>query len=124
MKKHITKPLAGEKLVQCITEALLEAIGEGIVVIDLRKVSGTADHFIVCHGDNVVHTRACADRVMDRLARLDTHPWCSEGLEEGRWILLDYSDVVVHIMLPDLRKFYAIEELWSEGITRRIDHHG
>ena len=56
---------------------------------------------------------------MRRLAFQDTRPWHYEGLEDGRWILLDYSDVVVHIMLPDVREYYKIEDIWPESVVRQ-----
>ncbi|MBN1308674.1 MAG: ribosome silencing factor [Chitinispirillaceae bacterium] len=120
MKKKYGKPLGGRELVERIIQALEEALAEAIVAIDLQGLPGAADHFIICQGDTAVHNRACADRVMERLARYGTRPWQHEGYDEGRWILLDYSDVVVHIMLPELRDYYNIEELWAEGKARRI----
>ncbi|MBN1577471.1 MAG: ribosome silencing factor [Chitinispirillaceae bacterium] len=122
MKKIHGKSLGGTELVNRIIHALQEALAEAIVVIDLHGLPGAADHFIICQGDNTVHNRACADRVMERLALNGTRPWQHEGLDEGRWILLDYSDVVVHVMLPELRDYYNIEALWAGGVVRRIEH--
>ena len=115
MNKHSSPALGGTALVDVILEALGEALAEEITTIDLREKQVASDWFIVCQGDNTVHTRACADRVLDRLTGLHTRPWQKEGLEDGRWILLDFSDVIVHIMLPDLREYYRLEELWDQG---------
>jgi ribosome-associated protein len=115
MKQQSPSPLCGEKLVNAILKSLEDALAEEITVIDLRKQIGASDWFIVCQGDNNVHTRACADRIYDDLAAMGTKPWQREGIEEGRWILLDYSDVVVHIMLQEVREFYQLEKLWSTG---------
>ncbi len=57
---------------------------------------------------------------MDGTRELGTRPWREEGNEEGRWVLIDYSDVVVHIMLPEVRSYYNLEELWSKGIRTDI----
>ena len=115
-------PLAGEPLVEAIIEALKDALAQNIVTIDIRNLPGATDWFVICDGDNIVHNRACADRVVDTL-REDhaTRPWQQEGSAEGRWILLDYSDVVVHVMLEELRDFYDLEALWSGGIKKRIE---
>ena len=114
MKKTTEKPLGGEKLVETIFNALKDALAEDITVIDLRNHQGPADWFIVCQADNTVHTRSCADRVFDNLLDCGTRPWQQEGMENGRWILMDYSDVVVHVMLPDLRSYYRLEDLWTD----------
>ena len=115
-------PLAGEPLVNAIIEALKDALAQNIVTIDIRNLPGATDWFVICDGDNTVHNRACADRVVDTLREeYTTRPWQQEGSGEGRWILLDYSDVVVHVMLDELRDFYDLEALWSGGIVTRIE---
>ena len=113
MNKSASPALGGTELVNTILEALNEALAEEITTIDLREKKVASDWFIVCRADNTVHTRACADRVLEHCITRNTRPWQREGLEDGRWILLDFSDVVVHIMLPDLREYYRLEELWS-----------
>jgi ribosome-associated protein len=118
MKKTGGKPLHGKELVAKIRKALEDALAEEIAVLDLQQLPGAADWFIVCQCDTTVHNRASADRVIGDLNDLGTRPWQREGLEDGRWILLDYSDVVVHIMLPELRGYYRLEELWEPGTAK------
>lgn len=121
-KNSATVPLAGKPLVKAIIEALQNALALNIVTIDIRNLPGATDWFIICEGDNTVHNRACADRVIDQLReRYTTRPWQQEGLDEGRWVLLDYSDVVVHIMLDELREFYDLEALWSSGTLTKVE---
>jgi len=106
--------LSGKKLVDAVVSVLEEKLAEKIAVIDLRKVSAAADWFIVCSGDNTSHTSAVANEVISALKeRHGTAPWHYEGVEEGRWALVDYTDVVVHIMLDDVRKYYDLESLWG-----------
>ena len=106
--------LAGKELVDAIISVLEEKLAERISVIDLRKVSAAADWFIICSGDNTSHTTAVANEVIGALkARHGTAPWHYEGIEDGRWALVDYTDVVVHIMLDDVRKHYDLESLWG-----------
>lgn len=112
---NTTSPaLGGAQLVDAILEALNEALAEKITTLDLREKKVASDWFIICQSDNVVHTRACADRVLDHCTERNTKPWQREGIEDGRWILLDFSDVVVHIMLPEVREYYQLEQLWSD----------
>ncbi len=106
--------LAGKELVDTVVSVLEEKLAERIAVIDLRKVSAAADWFIVCSGDNTSHTTAVANEVIGALkARHGTAPWHYEGIEDGRWALIDYTDVVVHVMLDDVRKYYDLESLWG-----------
>jgi len=106
--------LAGKELVDAIVSVLEDKLAEKIAVIDLRKVSATADWFIVCSGDNTSHTTAVASEVIgDLKERYKTAPWHHEGVEDGRWALIDYSDVVVHVMLEEVREYYDLESLWG-----------
>lgn len=118
--KKLLKPLAGKKLVDCIVSSVQEKRGEKTTVIDHRKSASTADYFIICESETIVQNRAIADAIVDRCAEKGTRPWHQEGSDEGRWILLDFSDVVVHIMLSELRNYYNLEELWETGIRTDV----
>jgi ribosome-associated protein len=108
-------PLSGKELVDAIVRNLEDKLAEKIVVIDLNGVSSAADWFVVCEGDNTPHTSAIADGVIAALKeKHHTSPWHHEGLTEGRWALIDYTDVVVHVMLKDVREFYDLESLWMK----------
>jgi len=115
MPKKKEPVLAGKELVDAVVSALEDKLAEQIVVIDLGGVSSVADWFIVCQGDNSSHTSAIASGVMATLKeKFHTAPWHHEGVEDGRWALIDYTDVVVHVMLPDVRKLYNLESLWAK----------
>lgn len=107
--------LAGKRLVAVISEAAREKMAEKIVIVDLGRASSTADYFIICQSPTTVQNRAIADAIVDACARKNSHPWHREGEAEGRWVLLDFSDVVVHIMLEELRAYYSLETLWSDA---------
>lgn len=115
MKKSNGKSLAGKVLVDEIVKEAQEKLAENIVVLDIQGLPGTADWFIICESDNAIHNNAIADAIVKSLAEKDTHPWHEEGRDDGRWVLLDYTDVIVHIMLPDVREYYNLEELWAAG---------
>jgi ribosome-associated protein len=122
MNKNSGKMLAGKRLLDVIVLAAQEKLAEAIAAIDLRAVPATADYFIVCQSETTVQNRAIADAIIDRCAEEHTRPWHSEGEQEGRWILIDFSDVVVHIMLSDLRAYYRLDTLWTEG--KKLDLSG
>jgi ribosome-associated protein len=107
--------LAGRRLADVIVRAAEEKLAEKISVVDLTGLAMPADFFIVCQSDNSVQNRAIADAIVDACAEKDTLPWHREGEAEGRWILIDFTDVVVHIMLPELRSYYDLESLWRAG---------
>jgi ribosome-associated protein len=119
VKKKSRQPLAGTQLVEAIVSAAQDKLAEEITVLDLREAEAMADYFIICGGETDVQNRAIGDAIVDTCAELGTKPWHCEGEIEGRWVLLDYSDVVVHIMLPNLRTYYNLETMWAKG--KRIE---
>ena len=92
-----------------------EKKGDHPVIMDLRGISILADYFLVVGGLNTTHVKTMADAIKDRLEELDIHPQRIEGYQEGRWILLDYSHLVIHILAKEERDFYRLEELWHEA---------
>lgn len=100
----------------CIAEAALDRNAGDGVVLDLRGLSDASDYFVVLSGDSDVHTRAIADSITDRLESEEGEtPAGVEGRSAGRWILLDYIDIVVHVFLPRVREFYQLERLWGDA---------
>lgn len=88
----------------------------------MRKVATFTDHFLICSADSTVQVQAIARSIRERLAKSGISIWHLEGYEEGRWILLDYGEVMVHIFLEEARRFYNLEGLW--GDAERLLHHG
>lgn len=122
MTKTTNASLSGNHLVAVITEAAVERLAEKIVMIDLRGLATPADFFVICQSETAVQNRAIAQAIIDRCAEKNSYPWHCEGKEEGRWILVDFTDVVVHILLPDLRDYYDLESLWPRGKRSEILH--
>ncbi len=90
------------------------------VVLDLRDLSDAADYFLVVSGTSDTHVRAVAEHVMASLAAQGMEPYAVEGLPQGRWVLIDYVDLVVHVFHPTLRAFYQLEGLWGDAPQRRL----
>jgi ribosome-associated protein len=84
-------------------------------VLDLRGVTSFADYFLICSGSNTRQNQAIADEVEKELAKHGERPSSSEGYQSAEWILLDYGDMVVHIMSPQARDFYELERLWRQA---------
>ena len=88
---------------------------EDVVVLDLHGVTDMTDYFVVASGTSDTHVRSVAQHVLDGLAREGMRAAAVEGLTQGRWVLLDYVDFVVHVFHPSLRAFYQLERLWGDA---------
>lgn len=88
------------------------------VVLDLRGLSDAADYFVVCSGTSDAHVRGMAESVVEQLGAAGQRLHHVEGLAQGRWVLLDYVDVVIHIFHPAAREFYQLDRLWGDAPTR------
>jgi ribosome-associated protein len=98
-------------------EVLLDNKAQDVVLLDLRPVTDMADFFIVASGTSDTHVRATAGHVVETLKKEGLRVHSVEGLEQGRWVLLDYVDFVVHVFHPTLRAFYQLERLWGDAPT-------
>lgn len=104
-------------LARRIVDILVDGKAEDTVLLDITKQSIIADFFIITSGTTDRQVRALAERVLDRLGEDGIKPLRSEGLADARWVVLDYNGVMVHIFTPFERRFYNLEELWSEAAT-------
>ncbi|MBN8834145.1 MAG: ribosome silencing factor [Sphingobacteriales bacterium] len=116
-KKSITRLTRNSKIFKTIIQAIAEKKGEKIISLDLRKIpEAVSDFFIVCEANNTTQLRAIADFVEYEVKqKCGEFPYKHEGKQALQWILIDYINVVVHIMLPEPRKFYQLEEMWSDA---------
>ena len=102
-------------------ESSLEKKADDVVVLDLRKVSDVSDFFLIAGGYTDIHVRAVAEHVIESLKKTyGINPWHVEGLENGRWVLLDYIDFVAHIFDTETRDFYQLERLWADAESHRL----
>ena len=110
------------QLVQSVIKGIQEKKGTDIVVVDLSGMDGTiCQCFVVCQGNSPTQVEAIADSVGETVRKE-----CSEkpshvvGLENAHWVAMDYSDVLVHVFLPDVREYYDLEHLWEDASLERI----
>lgn len=122
-KKTAAKLTRSSKIIKTIIKAIQDKKGEQIVSLDLRKIpEAVSDFFIICEATNNNQLRAIADNIEKEVKeKCDDTPYKHEGRQAEQWILIDYVNVVVHIMLPEPRKFYNLEELWSDAPS--MSHH-
>ena len=100
---------------QEIYQALVDAKAQDIKVLDVRKVTDFTDYMIVASGTSSRHVQTLAQKVRDRLREHGIKPVGSEGEQVGDWVLIDFGDVVTHVMRPPIRDLYNLEKLWGDG---------
>jgi ribosome-associated protein len=89
---------------------------ENIVVMDVKEVSSITDYFVICTGTSEPHIRAIVSEIVDKLRDdHDLKPNSHDGTMPTAWIVLDYFDVIVHVMRPDVREHYKLEDLWADA---------
>lgn len=116
-KSSVVRLTRSSRIFKTIIHAIEEKKGEQILSLDLRKIpEAVADFFIICQASNPNQLRAIADSI-EELVKKDCgeYPFKQEGRQAQQWILIDYVNIVVHIMLPEPRKFYQLEEMWSDA---------
>ena len=116
-KKGVARLNKNSKIFKTIIKAIQEKKGQNIVALDLRKIhEAVADFFIICEANNQPQIRAITDFVEEEVKKkCGEAPYHYEGKENMHWVILDYVNVVVHIMMPEQRKFYKLEEMWSDA---------
>ena len=93
----------------------LDLKANDVVMLDLDRVSDATDYFVIASGSSDTHVRAIAEHVLEELKKEGVRVHHVEGLPQGRWVLLDYIDFVVHVFHPTLRAFYQLERLWGDA---------
>ncbi|ODT94808.1 MAG: ribosome silencing factor [Sphingobacteriales bacterium SCN 48-20] len=115
-----TRLTKSSKIIKTIIAAIQEKKGTNIISLDLRKIDeAVSDFFIVCEADSQPQVRAIAENVEERVReKCDEKPYHHEGYQALQWVLIDYVNVVVHVMQPETRKFYKLEEMWSDAAAQ------
>ena len=116
-RKRASRVTKNSKIFKAIIHAIQEKKGEKIVSLDLRKIhEAVADFFIICEARSHTQVKAIADFIEEKVKKsCGELPYKHEGRQASQWILIDYVNVVVHVMLPESRRFYKLEDLWSDG---------
>ena len=118
-------PPTSADILRLILDVLEEAKAEDIRQLDVRKLTDITDFMVIASGTSHRHVHAMAERVREAAHQKQLLPIGVEGEVENDWILMDYADVVVHLMMPEVREFYSLERLWNdhlgEAVQRRRD---
>lgn len=116
MSEQKETPLESRELSLLAAEAAADKKADDIVIVEVAELLVVTDYFVICTGQNDRQVHAIADEVEDRLReKCGAKPMGREGAEEGKWVLLDFGDIVVHVFQPEERDFYRLERLWGEA---------
>lgn len=113
--------MSPEAIRDAVVDALEDVKGFDISVLDVRNMTSLTSYMIVCSGNSSRQTKALADNVCEKLKEKGIETRGIEGEKEGEWVLVDMGDVIVHVMVPATRAYYNLEQLWTQGETRRAN---
>jgi len=119
MHDEVTGLMQAKKMQQEIHRALVDAKGQDIQVLDVRKITDFTDYMIIASGTSSRHVQTLADKICVHMKELGRMPVGREGEAVGDWVLVDFGDVVAHLMRPPIRDFYNLEKLW--GDSKRVE---
>ena len=102
-----------------VTDALADMKALEVKVLDVRGLTDVADFMVIASGTSDRHVRSVAQRVVERTKEAGFRPHGVEGQQDGDWVLIDLSEMIVHVMLPRVREFYGLEKLWDITATKR-----
>lgn len=105
--------MTADELKTIVQTALEDLKGRDIVTIDVRGLTSVTDYMVFCSGTSNRHVKSLADNVEIEAKKRGAHLLGTEGQQEGEWVLVDFGDVIVHVMLPETRAFYDLERMWS-----------
>ena len=111
-----------QEVIKQIIEGIQDKKGKEIVVVDMLKLGNSiCDYFVICQGNSPTQVSAITDSIEDTV-RINgkKKPYSIDGLRNSQWVAMDYGDILVHIFLPDVRKFYDIEHLWADATLTEI----
>jgi ribosome-associated protein len=106
-------PRRASALQRIVTAALEDMKAVNIKKLDVRGLTDIADTMMIASGNSDRHVRSIADRVVEKAKAAGFRPLGIEGARDGEWVLVDLQDILVHVMLPRVREFYALEKLWE-----------
>lgn len=105
-----------------IAKSIDEKKGQDINILDIRNISSFADYFVIAHGTSTRQVKAIADEIQKNMEEKGIQLDHKEGYDNGRWILLDYINVVVHLFIEEERNFYSIERVWNDALYVNVDN--
>jgi ribosome-associated protein len=102
-----------------VLDALADMKALDVKMLDVRGLTDIADHMVIASGTSDRHVRSVAQRLVEKAKEAGFRPHGVEGEQDGDWVLIDLSEIIVHVMLPRVREFYGLEKLWDMSLAKR-----
>jgi ribosome-associated protein len=123
VKRKVSKRKTPARKVRTVETVVHDALADmkalQVKLLDVRGLTDIADFMIIASGTSDRHVRSVAQRVVEKCKEAGFRPLGVEGQQDGDWVLIDLSELIVHVMLPRVREFYGLEKLWDMTITKR-----
>jgi len=119
----VDESMNSDQIKNQVVEALENVKGQDIKVLDIAEISDFADFMIVVSGTSDTHVKALARSASDELRSQGVKPLNEDGSDVGEWVLVDFGDVVLHVMRPEVRAYYDLEKLWDEDVRKMVEQH-
>jgi ribosome-associated protein len=123
VKRKVSKRKTPARKVRTVETGVHDALADmkalQVKLLDVRGLTDIADFMIIASGTSDRHVRSVAQRVVEKCKEAGFRPLGVEGQQDGDWVLIDLSELIVHVMLPRVREFYGLEKLWDMTITKR-----
>ena len=116
-------PMKPNQIKDQVVDALEQVKGVDISVIDINEISDFADYMVVASGTSDTHVKALARSASDSLRKQGVIPLNEDGADVGEWVLVDFGDVVLHVMRPEVREYYDLEKLWDQDVRALVKKH-
>ncbi len=116
-KAKPSKKLSSQQRAKLCAQAAAEMQAEDIIILEIGKLTSFTDYFVIVSGRSNRQVQAITDKVIEDIKASGNRPLGSEGEDEGRWVLIDWGDVVVHVFHHEERDIYELEKLWSDGTS-------
>ena len=110
---------AKPSLKNIVVDALADMKALDVKLLDVRGLTDIADYMVIASGTSDRHVRSVAQRVVEKTKEAGFRPHGVEGQQDGDWVLIDLSEMIVHVMLPRVREFYGLEKLWDLSMSKR-----
>ncbi len=110
-----------EEMIQVIADAAFEEKASEALVMEVADLTIIAEAFVLITGRNVNHNRSMADAIIEKMAARGEELLHNDGYDEGRWIVLDYGNIIVHLFRQEEREYYKLEKLWGDAPQRKLE---
>jgi len=115
---------ASDILLETIINGIQEVKGKNISILDLTKIeTAVCKYFVICSGTSSTHVSSISENIRKFVSKeIKEKPWSTEGKDTSEWVLMDYSDIVVHVFQNQIREFYNLEDLWGDAEIRTLEN--